>query len=73
MHDSSKPKDLDVNQARWHKSSLSTDTNCVEMAQVDGYVAIRDSKNPDKSALIFTKDEWRAFVGGVHQNEFDVK
>jgi hypothetical protein len=34
-------------------------------------VAVRDSKNPDGSRLIFSHDEWRAFVAGVRAGEFD--
>lgn len=28
-----------------------------------GVVAVRDSKDPDGPALVFTPDAWRAFVG----------
>ncbi len=33
-------------------------------------VAIRDSKDPDGPALVFTADEWRAFVSGARAGEF---
>ena len=45
--------------------------NCVEVAQRDGVVAVRNSKDPQKSMVFFTADEWNAFVGGVKQGEFD--
>lgn len=36
-----------------------------------GVVAVRDSKDPDGPKLLFTRDEWKAFVGGVRAGEFD--
>lgn len=35
-------------------------------------VMVRDSKNPTGPALTFTRDEWRAFLGGVQDNEFNI-
>jgi hypothetical protein len=65
---------VDLTGAVWHKSSRSgpnTD-NCVEVAFVDGAIAVRDSKNPDGSVLLFTPEEWDAFVGGAKDGEFDL-
>jgi hypothetical protein len=44
----------------------------VEVAFVDGQVAVRDSKNPTGPTLVFTAAEWTAFVGGVAAGEFGV-
>jgi Domain of unknown function (DUF397) len=58
----------------WRKSSRSGPQggNCVEVAELpDGGVAVRDSKHPEGSPLLFTLAEWRAFVGGVKDGEFD--
>jgi hypothetical protein len=38
----------------------------------DHVVTIRDGKNPDGPKLVFTPDEWRAFVLGVKDGEFDL-
>jgi len=65
---------VDLTNAAWRKSTRSgpwTD-NCVEVAFVDEAIAVRDSKNPTGPALVFTKSEWDAFVGGVKDNEFNV-
>jgi hypothetical protein len=43
----------------------------VEVAFVDGQVAVRDSKNPTGPTLVFTAAEWTAFVGGVAAGEFE--
>ncbi|MGP3933481.1 DUF397 domain-containing protein [Nonomuraea sp. KM88] len=64
----------DLSQAAWRKSSYSGGNggNCVEVASnLPGLVAVRDSKNPNGPALIFTPAEWDAFLGGVKLGEFD--
>jgi Domain of unknown function (DUF397). len=63
-------KTADLTQAVWTKSSFSDGgSNCVEVAFVDGMVAIRDSKDPAGPALIFTASEYDAFVGGIADGE----
>jgi len=59
--------------AIWIKSSLSfANGNCVEVASLpDDQVGVRDSKDPAGLVLRFTPGEWRAFVGGVRNGEFD--
>ncbi len=34
-------------------------------------ILMRDSKNPDGPVLAFTEAEWRAFIAGVKDGEFD--
>ena len=64
----------DLSSAIWRKSSRSGGNggNCVEVAaNLPGVVAVRDSKNPDGPALLFTPGEWQAFLAGVHAGEFE--
>ncbi|GIH90965.1 DUF397 domain-containing protein [Planobispora siamensis] len=58
----------------WRKSSFSTGTGeCVEIAPLAGDgIAVRDSKDPSGPVLTFTRGEWRAFVAGVRNDEFDI-
>lgn len=65
---------MDLSQAIWRTSSRSdTDGQCVEVAtNIPGIIAVRDSREPDGPALIFTPAEWEAFVGGVNDGEFDL-
>ena len=65
---------LDLGDARWFKSRRSGPNcdNCVEVAFVDGAIAVRDSKRPDGSILLFTQEEWDAFVWGAKDGEFDL-
>jgi hypothetical protein len=57
----------------WVKSSLSfSNGNCVEVAGLaDGGIAVRNSRDPQGGMLRFTPDEWRAFLGGARNGEFD--
>ncbi|HEV2639424.1 MAG TPA: DUF397 domain-containing protein [Actinocrinis sp.] len=64
----------DLSRLTWRKSSRSNTSggNCVEIAElVDGGRAVRDSKDPNGPALMFTAAEWAAFIGGVKDGEFD--
>ena len=46
--------------------------SCVEVSTGGGEIVVRDSKDPSGGTLVFTKDEWLAFVAGVKKGEFDV-
>ena len=61
---------LDV---RWVKSSHSNaEGNCVEVAAlVGGGVAVRNSRDPEGPALVYTPDELAAFLAGAKDGEFD--
>ena len=57
----------------WVKSSLSfSNSNCVEVADLPGgQVGVRHSKHTEGQVLRFTPEEWKAFLGGVRNGEFD--
>jgi hypothetical protein len=57
----------------WAKSSLShANGNCVEVADLpDGQIGLRDSKDGSGAVLRFPPEEWRAFLYGVRNGEFD--
>lgn len=57
----------------WRKSSYSGQGNCVEVAQAEATIFVRDSKNPTVAPLAFRTDEWAAFVSGVRDGEFDLE
>jgi hypothetical protein len=65
---------VDLDGADWLKSnhSLPGQDNCVEVAFVDGIIAVRDSKHPEGPVLLFTQAEWDAFVAGAKGGEFDL-
>lgn len=56
----------------WRKSQYSSlEGNCLEVADLDGSRAVRDSKDPSGPALMFTPAGWSAFTAGVKSGEFD--
>ncbi|MFF4786121.1 DUF397 domain-containing protein [Streptomyces griseorubiginosus] len=60
------PHDVDLAQARWRKSSYSGGANdCVEVAEMGGHAAVRDSKNISRGPLLFSKAAMRALVSGI--------
>ncbi len=63
--------DTTEDSIRWRKSSRCESGTCVEVAHIDGTIAIRDSKDLHGSVLTFSAEEWAAFVAGVRNGEFD--
>ena len=63
----------DLPGARWRKSARSSaEGNCVELAPLPGDgVAVRNSRDPEGPALVFTDAELEAFLAGVKDGEFD--
>jgi hypothetical protein len=59
--------------ARWRKSARSSaEGNCVELALLpEEGVAVRNSRDPEGPALVFTDAELVAFLGGVKDGDFD--
>ena len=65
---------IQISGLTWRKSCHSGGGGgqCIEVADLPGGgVAVRDSKDPDGPMLTFTLAEWRAFVGGAKDGEFD--
>jgi hypothetical protein len=58
----------------WQKSRRSNPSgNCVELAKLphDGGIAVRNSRDPDGPALIYTLAEVEAFILGARDGDFD--
>jgi hypothetical protein len=54
----------------WRKSSRSGSgggNNCVEVAFAGPAVAVRDSKDPDGDALVFSDRQWSGFVARLRR------
>src|SRR5690348_18321172 len=63
--------DVDLDGATWRKSTYSNGSGgeCVEVADLPSGRAVRDSKHPEGSILVFTKGGWQAFVQGIQAGE----
>lgn len=56
----------------WRKSRFCDGGGCVEMRWMGpNEVALRNSGNPDGPVLVFTKQEWDAFVAGIRAGDFE--
>ena len=59
-----------VNAADGEGVEVATEAGSKENS--DHVITVRDAKHPDGPKLIFTPDEWHAFVAGVKDGEFDL-
>jgi hypothetical protein len=56
----------------WRKAQSSIGNGaCLEVAPINGMIAVRDSKNPQGPILTYTAPEWQAFLDGAKKGEFD--
>ncbi|MFK0160713.1 DUF397 domain-containing protein [Streptomyces sp. NPDC090493] len=67
----------DLPGAAWFKSSYSgsDQSQCVEVADVRpglGRIAVRDSKDPEGPALLFTPGQFAAFVADARAGSYDM-
>jgi hypothetical protein len=63
-----------LSAVRWQKSRRSNPSgNCVELAELPGGagIAVRNSRDPDGPALIYTPEEIAAFILGARDGDFD--
>ena len=56
----------------WQRSRHCASSGCVEVAIKDGSIYLRDSKHVDSPVLQYDAEEWRAFVAGVKDGQFDL-
>ncbi|WP_018654214.1 DUF397 domain-containing protein [Actinomadura flavalba] len=56
-----------MNELSWKKSKRSSEEgdNCVEVANVPGTVAIRDTKNRDGGTLLVGRADFRRFADAL--------
>jgi hypothetical protein len=64
---------LEINGIVFKKSShsVSGGGKCVGVSIQDDYIQVINTKKKDK-VVEFTKDEWKAFISGVKEGEFDI-
>ena len=62
---------VDLSRANWRKSSRSGNNGCVEVAFLEGKVAVRDSKDRSGPVLLYSPLEWAAFIAAARDGEFN--
>lgn len=55
----------------WRTSTVSAGAECVAVAFSGDTVLVRHSRHPAGPVLEFTGAEWRAFVAGARDGEFE--
>ncbi len=61
---------LDVSRLPWRTAKKNGNSGCVEVAPAH-LIAVRDSKDRNGAVLLYTPQEWEAFLDGVKKGEFD--
>ena len=59
----------------WRKASYSASNGggCVEVADHDGMILVRDTKDHGQGPVHrYTPQKWRAFIAGVRNGEFEL-
>ncbi|MBL3668957.1 DUF397 domain-containing protein [Streptomyces sp. M2CJ-2] len=65
-----RPRAEDLHKARWRKSSYSGGANdCVEIADLGAYAAVRDSKDLDLSPVILSRSALGDLLGHYTDGE----
>jgi hypothetical protein len=64
---------VELPRLTWQKSRQSSPSgNCVELALLPGgEIAVRNSRDPEGPALIYTREEIAAFIAGARDGDFD--
>lgn len=64
---------IDFMSAVWRKSTRSQGGGdaCVEVANLDGVVAVRDSKDPSGPPLVFNRQVWAVFANAAKTGQLD--
>jgi Domain of unknown function (DUF397) len=55
----------------WTKATASGAGACVEIAVIDGKIAVRDSKHPDGGILSYPVNDWSEFLQRVKAGTYD--
>ncbi|MEU7938860.1 DUF397 domain-containing protein [Microbispora bryophytorum] len=64
--------ELPATEPEWRISSRCSGGNCVQFSQVNGGIALRDSKNPNAGTLFYSAQEWHAFLAAAKAGAYDV-
>ncbi|MFD8082840.1 DUF397 domain-containing protein [Kitasatospora sp. NPDC059722] len=65
----------DLSSVHWRKSTYSGGGGeCIEVAPgFTGVMPVRDSKDPEGPALIFSPAAWQSFITAIRTGEFDAR
>jgi Domain of unknown function (DUF397) len=58
-------------QAAFRRSSFCAASECVEVAQRNGVITLRDSSRPQGSTLNYAPKDWQSFVRRIKAGRLD--
>jgi hypothetical protein len=65
---------LEARDHQWRKARRSANNGaCVEVAPVNGQIAVRDSMNPTGGRLQYSAPSWQVFVSAIRNGYFRMK
>jgi hypothetical protein len=56
----------------WRRSTYCGSDDCIEVAILDDRAYVRSSKGAEGAYMVFDKEEWRNFLAGVRDHQFDI-
>lgn len=61
----------EAGQPAWRRASFCTGGECVEVAQRDGMITLRDSTQPQGSMLHYAAGAWGSFLRTIKSGQLD--
>jgi hypothetical protein len=55
----------------WRRARRCEGGACVEIGNLGKLIVVRSSADPDGTSISLERDEWREFVAGVKDGDFD--
>jgi Domain of unknown function (DUF397) len=66
-----RPRPSTLGELHWRVALACNGGECIQVAPQGGEIIIGDSKKPNGPVLTYSRSEWRAFVDGIRQGDFD--
>ncbi|WP_395104653.1 DUF397 domain-containing protein [Actinomadura sp. SCN-SB] len=65
---------IDLARARWRKAARSSasGSDCVEIAGLEAWIAVRDSKDPDGPFLLLERTAWQKVARAIAEGRADL-
>lgn len=63
--------DRSLDEPTWRPAKRCDNGQCVEIGSLDSAILVRNSAEPDGTCLALSRGEWREFVAGVKDGDFD--
>ncbi|HBW18308.1 MAG: DUF397 domain-containing protein [Streptosporangiaceae bacterium] len=60
-----------LGELSWRVARHCDAGNCVRVAPSGNMIVVGDSKNPEGPTLAYDRAEWKTFVEGIRQGDFD--